>query len=239
MQALAVLGHQAVRLFRVGALGFVSGLCALTAANAALPSQFDRLTDAILGPLVAPGSDEPSPPSPFAYASPLPGRPIDSPFGLRRMPWEAEGRLHEGVDIAAPLGEPVRAAAPGVVARIDDGAGYGRFIEVQHAGGLVSTYAHLEGAAAGLQPGSPVQTGDVIGFVGSTGRSTGPHLHFELRKDGAPLDPAQFIGRSFAGPADLPVTRAEQYSPVVRIAAASGPFVAAMRARISAAGLRR
>jgi hypothetical protein len=141
----------------------------------------------------------------LAFNAPVSGFEINSPFGMRRMPWEEGGRLHEGVDIAAPAGTKVGATLPGVVTRSGLSLSYGRFIEVEHAGGLVSFYAHLSGTAKGLKPGSPVAAGQTIAYVGGSGRSTGSHLHFEIRQNGRPMNPALFIGRSFASADVLPV----------------------------------
>ncbi|MDB5469014.1 MAG: peptidase [Caulobacter sp.] len=141
----------------------------------------------------------------LAFNAPVSGFSINSPFGMRRMPWEEGGRLHEGVDIAAPTGTDVTATLPGVVTRAGLSLSYGRFIEVKHEDGLVSFYAHLSGTAKGLKAGSPVTAGQTIAYVGGTGRSTGSHLHFEIRQNGRPMNPALFIGRSFASAEVLPV----------------------------------
>lgn len=141
----------------------------------------------------------------LAFNAPVPGFAINSPFGMRRMPWEEGGRLHEGVDIAAPAGTHVAATLPGVVTRTGFSLSYGRFVEVKHNDGLVSFYAHLSGTAKGIAAGSPVTAGQTIAYVGGSGRSTGSHLHFELRQNDRPMNPALFIGRSFASADMLPV----------------------------------
>ena len=141
----------------------------------------------------------------LAFNAPVSGFSINSPFGMRRMPWEEGGRLHEGVDIAAPAGTGVTATLPGEVTRTGLSLSYGRFIEVKHEDGLVSFYAHLSGAPKGLKAGSPVVAGQTIAYVGGSGRSTGSHLHFEIRQNGRPMNPALFIGRSFASADLLPV----------------------------------
>jgi murein DD-endopeptidase MepM/ murein hydrolase activator NlpD len=102
--------------------------------------------------------------------------------------------MHEGVDLAAELGTPIHAAGDGVVRGAERKGGYGNWIEIEHAPGgkapeLVTVYGHLFDFAPGIVPGIRVQQGDVIGFVGSTGRSTGPHLHFEILQSGQPTDP--------------------------------------------------
>ncbi len=157
----------------------------------------------------------------LAFNSPVAGFEINSPFGMRKMPWEEGGRLHEGVDIAAPSGTPVAATLAGTVAREGLSASYGRFIEVAHEDGLVSFYAHLGRPERGLKAGSPVLAGQTVGYVGGTGRSTGSHLHFEIRRDGRPLNPALFIGQTFASADALPLKDAARISGRVRIAVVS------------------
>ena len=206
----------------VGSLG--GAAIALTATHAAVfaharpePSPFATFAATVHAP-TEPGPSASSAPLAIAFQSPVPGEAVDSPFGLRRLPWEAAGRLHAGVDIAAPSGAPIHATADGVVAAVGRSPSYGRFVEIRHAGGLVSKYAHMGAHAMGLRAGLPIARGQVVGFVGNTGRSTGAHLHFEIRKGGRPLDPAQFVGRAFARLADLPITRAGHVPRRVRVA---------------------
>jgi murein DD-endopeptidase MepM/ murein hydrolase activator NlpD len=98
--------------------------------------------------------------------------------------------MHEGVDLAAPPGTPVFAAGDGTVKGAAPHGGYGNWILIEHDGGKLSTvYGHLAAFAPGIEPGARVVQGEVIGFVGNTGRSTGPHLHFELLSDGKPVNP--------------------------------------------------
>jgi murein DD-endopeptidase MepM/ murein hydrolase activator NlpD len=139
----------------------------------------------------------------LVFAAPLPGRGVNSHFGLRQLSFEPQARQHDGVDIAAPSGEAVRAAAMGFVQRTGVSESYGHFIEIAHADGLTTFYAHLVRGSK-LQAGTFVAPGAVLGFVGSTGHSTGPHLHFEVRRDGAPMNPQLFLGRRFAGRDALP-----------------------------------
>jgi murein DD-endopeptidase MepM/ murein hydrolase activator NlpD len=160
---------------------------------------------------------EPPPPA-FAFGEPAPGYRVNSPFGLRRMPWERHGRLHEGVDIAAPAGKPVVAVADGVITKAGQNSSYGRYVEVRHAEGLVSFYAHLGRIDARARAGVAVKAGTMLGKIGSSGTSTGPHLHFEMRQNDRPLNPVSFIGREFATAADLPLKTAAYYSKRVRVA---------------------
>jgi murein DD-endopeptidase MepM/ murein hydrolase activator NlpD len=97
--------------------------------------------------------------------------------------------MHEGVDLVAPSGTPVRAAADGIVVGAAPNGRYGNWVRIEHGARLATVYGHMLGFAPGLQPGMTVSRGDVIGFVGSTGRSTGAHLHFELQVDGKPVNP--------------------------------------------------
>ncbi len=158
----------------------------------------------------------------IAFQEPVPGHAVVSPFGLRQLPWEGSGRLHEGVDISADAGVPVRVAADGVVIAAGEKGGYGRYVAVRHAEGLTTFYAHLGGIAAGVKAGLAVAAGDAVGRVGSTGTSTGPHLHFEIRDDqDRPLNPAMFLGKAFAEAGDLPLDKAIRYSGRVRMAQVS------------------
>jgi murein DD-endopeptidase MepM/ murein hydrolase activator NlpD len=124
------------------------------------------------------------------------GYRISSGFGLRDDPLNpGTTKLHTGVDIAAPLGTPILAAADGVitVANSTDsyGFGWGYHIKIEHSSGLVTLYAHCSKIA--VRVGEAVKTGQVIGFVGSTGNSTGPHLHFQVYQNGVAVDPMQFF----------------------------------------------
>jgi hypothetical protein len=205
-------------------LGGVVALCALTVAHAALPDRPRspppvRFTSA---PLPAPAVAPLSPSAPvdlIAFQQPVAGEAIVSPFGLRQLPWEENGRLHEGVDIAADFGAPVTASADGVIVRTGNGGGYGRFVEIAHAEGLTTLYAHMGAVASDLRPGQAVRAGTQVGRVGSSGTSTGPHLHFEVRDARErPLNPALFLGRRFATADDLPLAAARRFPRKVRLA---------------------
>lgn len=115
---------------------------------------------------------------------------ISSPFNLSRYhPILHINRPHEGVDLAAPRGAPVSAAANGKVVFIGRGGGYGNMITIDHGNGVTTKYAHLSGFMKGLHTGSYVHEGDKIGYVGSSGLATGPHLHFEVRIHNLPKNP--------------------------------------------------
>jgi murein DD-endopeptidase MepM/ murein hydrolase activator NlpD len=114
---------------------------------------------------------------------------ISSRFGLRRHPVLGFTRLHAGIDFAAPPGTPILAAGAGRVVEAGPNGGYGRWVKISHDGGLATGYAHLSRIAPGVRRSARVRQGQVIGFVGSSGLSTGPHLHFELHRQGRPVDP--------------------------------------------------
>jgi murein DD-endopeptidase MepM/ murein hydrolase activator NlpD len=122
---------------------------------------------------------------------PAEGR-VSSRFGMRVHPITGQQRMHSGMDIAAPTGTPVRAAAGGVVSFAGSRGGYGNTVIVDHPDGTQTLYAHKH--TLGVQVGESVRAGQTIGTVGSTGQSTGPHLHFEVRRNGEPQDPAPLLG---------------------------------------------
>ncbi len=114
---------------------------------------------------------------------------ISSRFGLRHHPVLRFTRLHAGIDFAAPPGTPILAAGAGHVIEAGVFGGYGKWVKIAHEGGLATGYAHMSRIAAGVKRSARVRQGQVIGYVGSTGLSTGPHLHFELHRGGRPIDP--------------------------------------------------
>ncbi|MDR0531625.1 MAG: M23 family metallopeptidase [Oscillospiraceae bacterium] len=123
---------------------------------------------------------------------PVEGGRVTSNFGYRVSPLTNEEGVHTGIDIAAPLGTPVHAAFYGTVSEVGVGKEYGNYIILDHAGGLRTLYAHCSEIIA--EEGMVLRSGDVIALVGSTGASTGPHVHFELRLHGLRCDPAPALG---------------------------------------------
>ncbi len=126
------------------------------------------------------------------------GRPvlqgwISSYFGSRADPFDGRTAFHKGVDFAAPEGSQVVAVASGVVTWSRDRFGYGRCVEINHGNGLVTRYGHNQKLLVAV--GDTIQKGQPIALIGSTGRSTGPHLHFEVLKGGRAVDPMSFVGR--------------------------------------------
>lgn len=116
---------------------------------------------------------------------------ISSGFGYRRDPFRGTAAMHSGLDFRAPHGSPIHAAAAGRVSYVGWRSGYGKTVEIDHGAGLVTRYAHMSGFNA--QVGNEVTAGDVIGAIGSTGRSTGPHLHFEVRINNKAVNPRPFL----------------------------------------------
>jgi murein DD-endopeptidase MepM/ murein hydrolase activator NlpD len=124
---------------------------------------------------------------------PVDGR-LQSYFGKRLDPFSGEGALHRGVDITAPTGTPVRAAADGVVLFAMMMNGYGRLIVIDHGNGFQTYYAHL--SRFSVVAGQEIRQGELIGAVGSSGRVTAPHLHYEVRRYGNPQNPAHFMNQT-------------------------------------------
>ncbi|MBJ6122604.1 M23 family metallopeptidase [Sphingomonas mollis] len=126
---------------------------------------------------------------------PVAGR-VTSNFGMRMHPLLGFMRMHKGLDIAAPYGAPILAAIDGVVASAGRNAGYGNFVKLNHAAGLASGYGHMSRIA--VRPGQRVRQGQVIGYIGSTGMSTGPHLHWEVWRNGQSINPRSISFNSVA-----------------------------------------
>lgn len=116
---------------------------------------------------------------------------ISSGFGYRSDPFTGEAALHSGLDFRGPVGSPIYAAATGTISFQGVRNGYGNVVEISHGNGLVTRYAHM--SAFHARPGQTVEAGDIIGAIGSTGRSTGPHLHFEVLIDGRAVNPRPFL----------------------------------------------
>ncbi|WP_342226053.1 M23 family metallopeptidase [Rickettsia endosymbiont of Urophora cardui] len=114
---------------------------------------------------------------------------VSSQYGIRKHPVLGYTKMHKGVDFAAPTGTPIYSAGNGVITEIGWKSGYGKFIQIKHSGTLSTAYAHASNFAKGLKVGSLVKQGDIIAYVGSTGRATGPHLHYEVKIDGKHVNP--------------------------------------------------
>lgn len=134
--------------------------------------------------------------------TPIDGARLSSGFGMRRHPVLGYSKMHKGVDFAAPTGTPIYAAGAGVVDEVGPKGAYGNYIRVRHNNDISTAYAHMSRFGAGMRKGARVNQGDIIGYVGTTGRSTGAHLHYEIVKAGQqvnPLSVAVPTGRNLDG----------------------------------------
>lgn len=121
--------------------------------------------------------------------TPVDGARISSGYGMRHHPVLGYNKMHKGVDFAAPRGTPIYAAGTGTVEKASRYGGYGNYVRIRHKGGLKTAYAHMQKFAKGVRSGTRVKQGQVIGYIGTTGRSTGPHLHFEVLKNNKQVNP--------------------------------------------------
>jgi murein DD-endopeptidase MepM/ murein hydrolase activator NlpD len=143
--------------------------------------------DGITATLVAAQAGQPDPIVIGGISQPMARATLSSPFGLRNDPLSGGAGFHAGIDLTAPAGTPIQAAAEGVVVIAGDCEGYGNCIVIDHGVSLATLYGHQSTLL--VRVGEHVDAGQVIGLEGSTGRSTGPHLHFEVRLHGLPIDP--------------------------------------------------
>jgi len=127
---------------------------------------------------------------------PLAGAHLSSDYGMRNHPVVGGRRAHKGVDLAAPTGTPIYATADGIVSKAEWFSSYGNYVSLEHGAQLQTRYAHMSRIA--VADGQRVKKGEVIGYVGSTGRSTGPHLHYEVRVAGQAVNPAPYMVESQA-----------------------------------------
>lgn len=154
-----------------------------------------RMTRALEGGLTSPFIGDGTQLADVPSLWPIEGR-ITSSFGEREDPINGEGAFHSGVDIAAPYGTAVRAAADGDVTGGNMGSGYGREVTINHGRDVLTVYGHL--SAMIVVPGQHVTRGQVIGYVGQSGRSTGPHLHYEVRVHMVPVNPHKYLRTSYS-----------------------------------------
>ena len=121
--------------------------------------------------------------------TPVDGARLSSRFGKRKHPILGYTRMHRGIDFAAPYGTPVMAAGNGTIEKASRNGGYGKYVRIRHKNNYKTAYAHLKGYARNIRPGKAVKQGQIIGYIGSTGVSTGPHLHYEVLKKGRQVNP--------------------------------------------------
>ncbi len=137
------------------------------------------------------GAPPPPPSGTTQLSNPLPRMVITSGFGWRVHPIYGSRRMHTGIDLDSDGGDPIYAAGGGVVVWASTRGGYGNCVIIDHGGGVATLYAHM--SRIGVSSGQSVSQGDGVGAVGSTGASTGPHLHFEVRINGNPVDPVPYL----------------------------------------------
>jgi murein DD-endopeptidase MepM/ murein hydrolase activator NlpD len=122
---------------------------------------------------------------------PVEGMHLSSDFGMRVHPVLGGRRMHKGVDLPAPVGTPIHATADGIVSRADWFSSYGLYVSIEHGGTIETRYGHM--SRLNVAAGQEVHKGDIIGYVGTTGRSTGPHLHYEVRIAGEAVNPVPYM----------------------------------------------
>jgi murein DD-endopeptidase MepM/ murein hydrolase activator NlpD len=174
-------------------------------------------------------------------AAPVEFRRMSSAFGLRGHPLLGTLRRHAGIDFAAPFGTPVRAVGDGAVIRAAYVGAFGKLVEIRHRDGMVTRYGHLRGFAASLRAGRVVTRGQVIGYVGSTGLSTGPHLHFETLVNGVSREPTRTLreagGVELKGPSlNAFAVRRDAVAARLGLAPATSSAAAALPAQPTATG---
>lgn len=123
--------------------------------------------------------------------NPVEAMRMTSQYGYRTDPFQGRRKNHKGLDIAGPIGTPIYATADGIIGRAQWVSGYGKYVEVEHGNAIQTRYGHL--SAMNVYSGQRVRKGEIIGFMGSTGRSTGSHLHYEVRIAGEPVNPTSFL----------------------------------------------
>jgi murein DD-endopeptidase MepM/ murein hydrolase activator NlpD len=139
---------------------------------------------------------------------------FSSQYGYRTDPFQGRRKNHKGVDIPGPIGTPIYATADGIVGRAQWVSGYGKYVEIEHGNAIQTRYGHL--SAMNVVSGQRIKQGDILGFMGSTGRSTGSHLHYEVRIAGEPVNP-----NSFLAPVTAPVTKPSNVLIAAKDAASS------------------
>ncbi|MGI9451482.1 MAG: M23 family metallopeptidase [Geminicoccaceae bacterium] len=142
--------------------------------------------------------------------NPTEGAVLTSRFGTRKHPLSGKVTAHRGVDLAAETGTPVLAAADGTVFFQGEKGSFGNFVMIQHNEHVVTSYAHLNDFEPKMFAGKPVKKGEVIGFIGTTGRSSGPHLHYEVAVDGKEIDPLGFSGTKIVDDVNKGVEKAAE-----------------------------
>jgi len=135
---------------------------------------------------------------------------FSSGFGYRNAPTRGASRNHQGIDIPGPVGTPIYATADGIVGRAQWLGGYGKFVEISHGNAVQTRYGHL--SAMNVEPGQRIRKGEILGYMGSTGRSTGSHLHYEVRIAGEAINPTAFLAPLRSDPSGAKILLASKTS---------------------------
>jgi len=135
---------------------------------------------------------------------------FSSGFGYRNAPTRGASRNHQGIDISGPVGTPIYATADGIVGRAQWLGGYGKFVEINHGNAVQTRYGHL--SAMNVEPGQRIRKGEILGYMGSTGRSTGSHLHYEVRIAGEAINPTAFLAPLRSDPSGAKILLASKTS---------------------------
>ncbi|MEL6782689.1 MAG: M23 family metallopeptidase, partial [Pseudomonadota bacterium] len=173
----------------------------------------------------------------FLMKTPINGARLSSRFGKRRHPISGYTRMHKGTDFAAATGTPVYAAGHGTVERASRYGGYGHYVRIRHANGYKTAYAHLSRYGSGIKSGRRVRQGQVIGYVGSTGASTGPHLHYEVIVNGKHVNAMSLrlpTGRKLSGDMLDEFLTTKREIDAVRVAQGAEIEIAAVSAEVQA-----
>ena len=163
----------------------IEGDSAALAINTAAPVAASDVPAASLSAILRPNTVS------IPSLMPVAGAKLTSGYGMRNHPVLGGRRQHQGIDLAQPIGTPIRATADGVVGRADWFSSYGLFVSLEHGGSIETRYGHM--SRLNVAAGQVVKKGDIIGYVGSTGRSTGPHLHYEVRIAGVAVNPIPYM----------------------------------------------
>lgn len=174
----------------------IEGDSAALAINTAAPVAASDVPAASLSAILRPNTVS------IPSLMPVAGAKLTSGYGMRNHPVLGGRRQHQGIDLAQPIGTPIRATADGVVGRADWFSSYGLFVSLEHGGSIETRYGHM--SRLNVAAGQVVKKGDIIGYVGSTGRSTGPHLHYEVRIAGVAVNPIPYMqGDSLDGESEV------------------------------------
>ena len=176
----------------------------------------------------------------FLMKTPINGARLSSGYGMRRHPILGYSRMHRGTDFAAPTGTPILAAGDGTIERAGPFSSFGNYVRIRHANGYETAYAHMSRFARGMRAGARVRQGQIIGYVGTTGRSTGPHLHYEVLRRGQQVNPMSLRvanGRNLTGRAlELFMIERERINTLRQVRARENPSQEAVTTPTSFSG---